>query len=302
VDGVIAINASVLERLLRVVGPISSDTHDVVLHSDTALQTLQHEVESKNTPEKIAAPKAILGDITEQFMKQLSDTSSLDAMRLLGELHEALSQKEIQVYMHDEATQNLFRSYGWTGEVVQTSPNQDFLMVNTANIAGAKSDANISQTISHEAVVQADGSIEDTVTVKRVHTGDSSVPLYGQPNVSYVRLYVPAGAELLDAGGFSYPAETAFRVPESWYKKDVDLSAVEQSERIDVNSGTRITQEFGKTVFGNWVITMPGDSSVYYVKYKLPFTAFSSGGILEQPSISDRIFVKIYKMKLICFK
>ena len=42
---------------------------------------------------------------------------------------------------------------------------------------------------------------------------------YGGNNVDYVRVYVPEGAELLDAGGFNYPPEEVFNVPESGTKQ-----------------------------------------------------------------------------------
>ena len=38
---------------------------------------------------------------------------------------------------------------------------------------------------------------------------------------------------------------------------------------IDNKTGTRITAEFGKTVFGNWVTTNPGGESEIYFIYKL---------------------------------
>lgn len=289
VDGVIAINATVLERLLRVVGPVSSDEYDLLLDHDTALRSLQTHVETKETPEKSTAPKAVLADILDQFMHKLRDTSSIDAVRLMTELHEALEQKEIQLYMNDASIQQTLRNFGWTGEVAATSPNQDYLMVNYANIAGQKSDARIQQTISHEAVIDDDGSVINTVIVERKHTGDATEAMYGAPNISYARFYVPEGSELIAADGFSYPEDAAFEVGESWYEKDADLNAIETSEQIDVKTGTRVTKEFGKTVFGNWVITMPGEVSRVYIQYKLPFRVFDPARIETSASWHDRL-------------
>ena len=68
-----------------------------------------------------------------------------------------------------------------------------------------------------------------------------------------MRIYVPAGSELLETSGF-----TAMTIaPQIDYVKerfvvDEDLVASERAARIDA-SGMRIFEESGKTVFGGWV-------------------------------------------------
>jgi hypothetical protein len=49
-------------------------------------------------------------------------------------------------------------------------------------------------------------------------------------------------------------------------------SGKEQSIRIDDATGTRVGEEFGKTVFGNWVYVSPGESVAVEYTYMLPFT------------------------------
>src|SRR3989338_7466370 len=132
---------------------------------------------------------------------------------------------------------------------------QDYLMVVHTNLGGGKSDASIEETIEQEAVIAADGSVIDTVTLKRVHTGRPGELFYGDANLDYVRLYVPAGSELLAAGGFTYPTEESFLVADEWFKDDEDLTRYEEERGVHVQSGTRLTREFGKTVFGNWIVT-----------------------------------------------
>ena len=88
-------------------------------------------------------------------------------------------------------------------------------------------------------------------------------------------MYVPLGSELISASGFSWPDEKVFRVPEPWTTKDETLKAVEKEIAIDPHSGTRVTAEFGKTAFGNWLITDPGATNRLQFTYRLPFKAFS---------------------------
>lgn len=110
----------------------------------------------------------------------------------------------------------------------------------------------------------------------RKNKGQFEEEFFSSPNISYLRIYVPEGAELLEAGGFVYPDEASFTVPPAWYSDDEDLKKIEQEESVHVKTGTRITKEFNKTSFGNWVVTYDGQESQVYFVYKLPFTAFSN--------------------------
>ncbi len=270
VDGVIAINASVLERLLKVLGPISSGEYDMVIASDNALSDIQYQVEFGYDKEE-NKPKKVLSDLADQFLGKMFNSEVTNVVRLMTELHEALGQKEIQVYFNDSFAQNKLGSFGWTGELVDSGDNQDYLMVVNTNIYGQKSDAKIDQLVEHQAVVQKDGSVIDTVVVTRKHNGHPGEMFYGVNNVDYIRVYTPQGSRLVDAGGFIYPPEDSFKVPEQWYEDDKDLLANEVEVAIHANTGTRITNEFGKTAFGNWTMVEPGHTTVTYFVYKLPF-------------------------------
>lgn len=275
VDGVIAINASVLERLLRVIGPIKNEQYDLMLDSESAIKNLSYEIESYDNTDGTNTPKAVLSVLLEQITRVMHDIKPEQLITLITELSDALHEREIQTFFTDERVQSLARSYGWTGEIIPTAQDQDYLMVVNSNIGGGKSDVNMKQLVQHQAVVQSDGSIIGTVIITRTHEGTSDQnSLFEQMNSSYVRIYVPEGSELLDAGGFEYPDESSFRVSPSWYTDDPELASFEQDESIHAGTGTRIVNEFGKTSFGNWMVTHPGSQSRVYFTYRLPFKTF----------------------------
>lgn len=275
VDGVVAVNASVLERLLTVIGSVTTDT-GVTLATDDVLSTLRSEIESANDAGS-TAPKAILSDALDAVMAGLTDVDTFALIRLLSELNEALDQKEIQVYVENPQLQKTMASFGWTGEIADIQSAQDYLMVVSANIGGGKSDARVTQQVQHQVYVDpVTGDITDTVIIDRTHTGTEEELFYGAANVSYLRVYVPEGSVLVDAGGFTFPPEEAFTVPEPWYEDDPDLVRIEQEVGYHSETGTRITQEYGKTAFGNWMAVAPGETTRAYVVYTLPFKAVDS--------------------------
>jgi hypothetical protein len=139
------------------------------------------------------------------------------------------------------------------------------------NIGGGKTDAAIQTSIQHQASIAADGSVTDTVTITRVHTGASDDIFAGVKNIDYVRVYVPQGSSLLSAEGFTQPDAALFLPVEAGYEQDADLQDISGDVAIDSKTQTRVSNEFGKTVFGNWIQTEPGKSSTVTLRYRLPF-------------------------------
>jgi hypothetical protein len=275
-DGVIAINADVLNRLLSIIGPVADQNRDLVIDKDNAISTIQNIVEF-GPEKKDHKPKQILSDLAPVFIENFKKMKAQAVLPLLTNLSEALQEKEIQAYFVDDTTQNTMKEFGWSGEITKTNSDQDYLFVVNTNIQGQKSDAKIKQNVSHQAVIQPDGTILNSVVITR-DTGTDGESLYGQTNIDYLRIYVPEGSELVRASGFTWPDEKAFKVPESWYKKDEALTKFETEIDTDDQSGTRISQEFGKTTFGNWIITEPGQTTQVQFTYKLPFKAWEEGG------------------------
>lgn len=290
-DGVIAINASVLNRLLSILGPVAAEGRNLVLDKDNALATIQDIVEF-GPEKKDNKPKQILSDLAPVFIENFKKMDPQSVLPLLANLEEALQQKEIQAYFADDNTQKTIKEFGWSGEIINSNGEQDYLMVVNTNIQGQKSDARIKQSISHQAVVQPDGTILDSVVISRQHMGIPDEKLYGQTNIDYVRLYVPEGSELVRASGFIWPDEKMFRVPDPWTKKDTALSVLEKEITTDSLSGTRVTTEFGKTAFGNWIITEPGQTTQVQFIYKLPFKAWQDG---TDSNLSN--WAKIFQMQ-----
>jgi len=113
--------------------------------------------------------------------------------------------------------------------------------------------------------------IKNRLTIKRAHSGEKWQTFTGMRNVDYLRVYVPQGSTLLNAEGFEAPPTELFEKPGDNYIVDPDLKNSESQVFVDETTGTRISREFGKTVFGNWVQVDPGDTATIVLEYILPF-------------------------------
>jgi hypothetical protein len=123
-----------------------------------------------------------------------------------------------------------------------------------------------------------------TLTIRRTHGGVKGELFSGVRNVDYLRIYVPEGSTLVEASGFSAPDPKLIQIPDADYHADAELAAQEAEMRIDRDSGTETYTDHGKTVFGNWVMTDPGQTSVVTLVYRLPagsvaLSAPANGGL-----------------------
>ncbi len=269
VDGVIGITPTTVERILDVIGSIDmTEDYGVVINADNFWEITQSFAEQKE--DITNKPKKIIGDLIRKINDELPNRLNKDSfIGLVKAMERSLGEKHILLYFNDSQLQKKVEEFGWGGRVRQT--NWDYLMAVNTNIAGGKSDMKVKEEIKHTAEVNTDGSIINTIEIKRIHTGIKNEKFTGVRNVDWMRIYVPQGSQLIEAQGFVRPEAEFFEEPEKNWIKDPDVSSGEERAVTDVPSGTKIYNEFGKTVFANWSMVDPGETVIVYLKYRLPF-------------------------------
>lgn len=268
VDGVIAINAKVLQDLLRVLGPVYLEEYEITITADNVFAVIQEEVEI-NYDKEINQPKAVISDLVPLILDKLLSFEDKQK-EIINTFASNLASKDIQIYLDDNNLQSKMNDFGWSGGMVNN--NKDFLAVINTNIAGGKTDNDIQQTIDHKAEIRSNGDIINTVRVTRINNGVINNPLSGIDggNVSYLRVYTPLGSELIEAIGFDTIPDNYFKATDYTAQLDDDL-ALEETKLIDGASQTEIYTSLDKTVFANWIALKPGESQTVSIKYKLPF-------------------------------
>ena len=268
VDGVIAINSDIISEILKITGPIYLAKYNRSFDSNNVILELQKTIDSeKQTSDN--KPKQILADLAPEIITRLFDAKSQNYLQLASLLKTSFNQKQLQVYFKNQAWQQKFADYGWTGEI--KNPSQDYLMVVNSNIGGGKTDAYIKQKISLNSQLKNDGQILNTVTITRKHEGDPNDYFAKTSNLDFVRIYVPAGAKLINDSGFSTVPADKFENPTPSMQTDPDLQEISGEFLVKEDSGTIINQEMNKTVFGNWLQVDPGETATATFTYLLPY-------------------------------
>lgn len=270
-DGVVAMTPEVLERVLRVFGPVDLPEYGVTIDADNFVPLIQKEVEVNYNKEE-NNPKKILGDLTGVLIKRFAEKPEPKILLKLGDiLVNLLNERHILLFAQDDRAQGLIEASGWSGKMLNTP--YDYLSVVHTNINGFKTDGVIEDRIHHQVSIQSDGSLIDTVSITRKHTGGTTpYDWWNRVNANYMRVYVPLGSELLSATGMTREVNVS---PVDYdalrFRRDEEVVREESRIYLDAESGTRIGEEFGKTVFGNWVYVSPGEQVTVVYRYRLPF-------------------------------
>ena len=232
-DGVIAVNADVMKGILDITGPITAN--GITFNSDDVVLKLEEVVEKSYImdPElDTQNRKAIMRQMTSIIIDKLFSIGNITKIAEL--VHVETNNKNIMFNFADSELQSLVESVHWDGRVA-SDWGSDYLMLVDANMGSLKTDYYIKRAIDYnidltqeKPLVELHYKYQNTAKVGDWRTSDYH---------SYLRVYVPKGANLLDRKMVSYP---------------------------------NIQEEFGKTYFGFIVHTVMNHETDAYIKYELP--------------------------------
>lgn len=286
-DLVIALTPELVVRLLRITGPIDMPAYSIKMSSENFIDQTQF-LTSVAYDKTINNPKAMIADFIPLFLDKLMSAEGDKKILVLESLYQLLAEKHILFYARDSKVQAVFHKYNWNGKVLETS--SDYLMVNSSNLSGTKTDADIKEEVKLTSDIEPGGAILNTVSITR------SNPLEKRKefeNLAYIRVFVPNGSTIISADGFS-PWPFNPRDIRKDGDMDPEVSSMELASTMHEGSRTVVMREAGKVTFGNWLKLEGGESKTVTIRYRLPFkiTDTSPYELLAQiqPGISNYSF------------
>lgn len=222
-DGVIAFDLEATRRIVAALEPLELPGYPEPLTAANVLTAMrqiwadplatENTVREAGTSDWWLYRKDFMGDLAGAARARL-ESGQVDFGKLAQALYTSLQEKHVLVTVNDAATAGLLAQAGWSGAVEPGAG--DYLLVVDSNVGWNKVNSVVQRTTNYSVAPQADGSLLADLELVYRHQGEASdepcvhVALYGDSYeemmrrcyFNYVRLLVPAGAQLLSAEGF----------------------------------------------------------------------------------------------------
>lgn len=229
VDGVIAVDQAALQLLVSALEPLALSEENVTVTGANVLSTIRESwaepeqgmTASSGWQEWEAHRKDFMTDLVSAMLdKAQNHPDELDFAKLATAILQALKQRHLLVYLHQEQAAQMLTTQGWDGALLEAEV--DYFQLVDANVGFNKVDPNVERSIAYHADLS---NLQRPRARATVHYRNDSQPKSGacqqgaewEPSYAqrmqgcywdYVRFYVPEGAEFLTTGREPLPAES----------------------------------------------------------------------------------------------
>lgn len=209
VDGVIALDLTLMQKLLNIIGPVKLADYDEEITGENLFEKGEFHSEIGFFPgstQKKDFFSALTKNVIEELVKDLSSPSdSASPLAILGTFHEGISQKHLMFSFDDPQLTSYLTVNGLNNTLTPTGfdpgddsrETRDFLAISEANIGANKVNRYIGRSIDFEMTIGRDADLLGTLNI--TYTNNSQAETWpGGKYANFIRLYLPAGTSLED--------------------------------------------------------------------------------------------------------
>ncbi len=203
-DGVVAITTNVLTSFLKVTGPVTLEGYPGTYADENAVLALEYQVEKAFDEQGIARGerKSVMNILAKEIMNRVKNLGWQEKLQLFDVVLDDLQKKDIQLAFKDEKMQKIIADSFWDGKM-DGHWQQDYLMAVDANLGAWKSDYSVKREMEYTLDLSGEKPLAK-LKITYNHTA-AQRDYMTKDYLSYLRVYVPEGAWLLNAKDFSNP-------------------------------------------------------------------------------------------------
>ena len=220
IDGIIAVDTHFLTNLLTVLGPVEvpgygtfSSQNDPRCDCPQIIYALS-EIITRPTPYLRQDRKGILGPLMRAILSKAYAAPKQQWPQLFETGFASVEARHAQFYFMNPDAQAAAETAAAAGRLTPASQPSDFFAVINANLGGAKSNLFTNYEMKQEVSAPENGMITKTVEITYRNTRradncnlEAGLLCLNSTLRDWTRIYVPSGAELIDAQGFSEKPE-----------------------------------------------------------------------------------------------
>ncbi len=274
IDGVIALNQKAVEELASGLGPLPVDPQQPPVSAQDIRTYMRAAWTTSAKGNDVSAwytkRKAFIGQLLKVMLDRITNGGGQVQWAEVGrQLDRALQRRDLLIAFTDPALNQALHAAQFDGALREAEG--DYVLVADSNLGYNKANAAIQESLAYTITLEQTPHAD--LTVVYTHTGQTAsgcvhqVPNYGKPIEydslvqrcywNYRRIYVPLGAQLIEAT----------RHPTGPGELITGLTS---------DGATHTTTEDGKTVFGTLLIVPRGQRVESHVRYDLPSTVLTT--------------------------
>ena len=263
--GVIALDQYAAEKIIDVVGPLHIPGSDTVVTGETLVEYMRNAWAPNNAKFQMGTGidrKSFLGDITKATLKRV-ESGAVDWTSLLNTGIQLIEQRHIQIFIDNVDVAEFLHEQKWDSRIV--FPSQDMFLFVDANVGYNKVSTRIERTLTYTVDLTQSPPIAE-ITLRMHHRSQNPTdctpevlvyPNYAQSMErcywSYLRFFVPEGAQLLDAT-----------------EHPIDASKVLTGQTWSGKVKISLAEEGGAVVFEQALLLPTASTTEIRLKYNLP--------------------------------
>ena len=197
VDGVIGLDLETVKKLLTVTGPISLPDYNLDITQENLYEKTQAEVENKFFAGS-TKKASFLTALSRNLIMELEKLQGSKKLKALKTIFDGLEERHVQIYTHNEFSQNAYSDLAWSGEVKVPTCGGDCYaeLVGTveANVGVNKSNYYITRKQTLDVKISGN-KIESALAVELTNNANPSLGTTGIYK-NYIRLLTNANSEI----------------------------------------------------------------------------------------------------------
>lgn len=200
VDGVIAIDLQPIRDILQETGPIFLSDYNMAITADNLYEKTQEEVQKDFFP-GTRKKASFLTALSRSLILEVVRMDNAKRLLVFKSLLSDFNKRHIQVYLHNNQTQDAITKIGWSGSVINPECGKgcyaDIFGTVEANVGDNKANYFLTRSVKVEVDFD-DSTITRRVVLMFKNSANSALGVTGRYK-NYLRFLIPEDSEISDA-------------------------------------------------------------------------------------------------------
>ena len=197
VDGVIGLNLTFAQQILKAVGEIQLPDYQEKINEANFFERAEYYSEINFFPGS-TQKQDFLGSVARVLFEKIKTSEEKTWLSLAKNIWPSLKTKDLLFWLAEAQPMVTITNLGWDGalkEMKCANCLNDYLMVAEANVGINKANYFLKRSFSHQVQIKEDQTIQGTLRLN-YQNNSSSESFPGGRYKSYIRLYTPLGSTL----------------------------------------------------------------------------------------------------------